>query len=75
MLNHALVRNNDEHEPEAWMLFLHGILGSGANWRTIAKRFIGARPRWGAVLVDLRMHGASRELAPPRPRAADRRPG
>jgi pimeloyl-ACP methyl ester carboxylesterase len=47
------------------MLFLHGILGSGANWRMIAKRFIAARPRWGAVLVDLRMHGASLSFAPP----------
>lgn len=65
MLNHALVRVSDDHEPEAWMLFLHGILGSGANWRTIAKRFIAARPRWGAVLVDLRMHGSSLGEAPP----------
>jgi pimeloyl-ACP methyl ester carboxylesterase len=65
MLNHALVRASEDREPEAWMLFLHGILGSGANWRSIAKRFIAARPRWGAVLVDLRMHGASLSLRPP----------
>jgi pimeloyl-ACP methyl ester carboxylesterase len=65
MLNHALVRASEDHEPEAWMLFLHGILGSGANWRTIAKRFIAARPRWGAVLVDLRMHGSSLGEVPP----------
>jgi len=65
LLNHALVRTSDEHEPECWMFFLHGILGSGANWRTIAKRFIAARPRFGAVLVDLRMHGSSLALPPP----------
>lgn len=47
------------------MLFLHGILGSGANLRTLARRFVHARPRWGAVLVDLRMHGSSQGFAPP----------
>jgi len=65
MLNHALMRASEDHEPECWMLFLHGILGSGANWRTIAKRFIAARPRWGAVLVDLRMHGSSLAFSAP----------
>lgn len=47
------------------MLFLHGILGSGANLRTLARRFVQARPRWGAVLVDLRKHGASQHFSPP----------
>ncbi|MGZ3416973.1 MAG: alpha/beta fold hydrolase [Polyangiales bacterium] len=51
--------------PQRWMLFLHGILGSGANWRTIAKRIVAARPEWGAVLVDLRLHGSSRPIDPP----------
>jgi esterase len=46
-------------EPERWMFFLHGILGSGANWRTFAKRVVAARPDWGVVLVDLRLHGES----------------
>jgi pimeloyl-ACP methyl ester carboxylesterase len=41
------------------MLFLHGILGTRANWRGIARRFVEARPGWGAVLVDLREHGDS----------------
>lgn len=41
------------------MVFLHGILGSGANWRTFAKQIVEARPSWGAVLVDLRLHGES----------------
>jgi esterase len=45
--------------PNRWMTFLHGILGSGANWRTFAKRFVAARPGWGAALVDLRYHGQS----------------
>lgn len=48
------------------MLFLHGILGSGPNWRTFAKQMIAARPDWGAVLVDLRLHGESlRGFEPP----------
>lgn len=48
------------------MLFLHGILGSGANWRTFAKGIVAERPDWGAVLVDLRLHGESQEgFAPP----------
>jgi esterase len=47
------------------MLFLHGILGTRANWRGIARRFVEARPRWGAVLVDLREHGESLGVPPP----------
>lgn len=51
--------------PSKWMMFLHGILGSGANWRTVARRFVSARPAWGATLIDLRKHGASRGFSPP----------
>jgi len=57
--------------PARWMLFLHGILGSGANWRTFAKQIVAAQPSWGAVLVDLRLHGESQEgFAPPHTVAA-----
>lgn len=55
----------DGATPTRAMLFLHGIFGSGANWRTFAKRLVTARPDWCAVLVDLRMHGASQSLPPP----------
>ena len=41
------------------MFFLHGILGRGVNWRTIARRFVAQRPDWAAVLVDLPEHGDS----------------
>lgn len=60
--------------PEKWMLFLHGILGSGSNWRTFARQIVGAKkeasiPRpateFGALLVDLRLHGESVDFAPP----------
>ncbi|QQR89912.1 MAG: hypothetical protein IPJ88_17365 [Myxococcales bacterium] len=52
-------------EPKRWMLFIHGILGRRANWRGIAKRFVQQRPDWGALLVDLRMHGDSVAFEPP----------
>lgn len=40
-------------------LFVHGILGSGANLRGIATRLVEADPNLAAVLVDLRGHGRS----------------
>ena len=63
-LAHAIVTAPAEESgavraPERWMLFLHGILGAGANWRTFAKQIVAADPSWGAVLVDLRLHGES----------------
>jgi pimeloyl-ACP methyl ester carboxylesterase len=52
--------------PSGLLVFLHGILGSGPNWRTFAKQVVQARPSWGAVLVDLRLHGESQgAFAPP----------
>jgi pimeloyl-ACP methyl ester carboxylesterase len=49
------------------------MLGTGANWRSFARRLAGAAPSWGFVLVDLRMHGASQGAPPPHTiaRAAD----
>ena len=51
--------------PTRWLVLLHGILGSGANWRTFARQIVAARPDWGALLVDLRLHGDSQGFAPP----------
>lgn len=68
-LAHALV-TADGREPSRYMFFLHGILGSGANWRSFARSFVALRPSWGAVLVDLRLHGASQGFAPPHTVAA-----
>ena len=35
------------HAPEAtpagWIVFLHGILGSGSNWQGFARRLCAAR--------------------------------
>ena len=47
------------------MLVLHGILGSGNNFATIARRLAAACPAWGFALVDLRMHGQSMDAPPP----------
>ena len=63
-LTHAIVEA-DGAKPTKSLLFLHGILGSGANWRTFARQFVAVRPAWRAVLVDLRKHGASQEFEPP----------
>lgn len=52
--------------PERWVLFLHGLLGQGGNWRSFGRRWVETHPKWGAVLVDLRLHGGSRAgFAPP----------
>lgn len=40
-------------------VFLHGILGSGQNLRTVARRFTERAPGWAAAVVDLRGHGRS----------------
>ena len=45
--------------PTRSLVFLHGILGSGQNLRTLARRFVEAHPDWAGVLVDLRRHGRS----------------
>ena len=45
--------------PERWVLFLHGLLGRGGNWRSFGRRWVQTHPTWGAVLVDLRLHGDS----------------
>lgn len=57
-------------DPARWLLVLHGIYGAGRNWGTLARRLVEARPEWGAVLVDLRMHGRSRDFSPPHTLAA-----
>jgi pimeloyl-ACP methyl ester carboxylesterase len=51
--------------PGRWVLFLHGFLGAGRNWASIGRGLVEARPDWGVVLVDLRLHGDSQGLAPP----------
>lgn len=57
VLHHEVV--SAETTPGRWMYVLHGIYGAGRNWRTVASRLTRRRPGWGALLVDLRMHGDS----------------
>jgi esterase len=61
---HSFV-TGDEPAPACWMLVLHGIYGSGANWRTFARQLCARRPDWGVVLVDLRQHGQSQGAPEP----------
>ncbi len=56
--------------PRAWLALTHGIYGTGANWRGIARKINEARPEWGVVLVDLRQHGRSEPGEPPHTLAA-----
>jgi pimeloyl-ACP methyl ester carboxylesterase len=64
ILSHSFIRA-PEREPERWLFMLHGIYGKGRNWASIARRLVEARPEWGVVLVDLRLHGDSRGFRPP----------
>ena len=65
ILHHQKLTAPGEPEPRRWILVLHGIYGAGRNWASVARRFVQARPEWGAVLVDLREHGASVGFPPP----------
>jgi esterase len=63
VVQHSLV--TPSAPPRRWMLFLHGILGSGNNLRALARRLVDACPSWGIALVDLRLHGGSQGAPPP----------
>jgi pimeloyl-ACP methyl ester carboxylesterase len=54
----------DGERPERGILFLHGILGRGTNLRSLAKRFVEARPEFTSWLMDLRGHGQSPKNTP-----------
>lgn len=61
---HALVTASGA-QPSRYMFVLHGIFGSGGNFRTFVRRLADACPDWGFVLVDLRGHGQSLGAPPP----------
>ncbi|HMV69381.1 MAG TPA: alpha/beta fold hydrolase [Myxococcota bacterium] len=52
----------------AWIL--HGILGSGRNWRAFSRRLAERLPDWRFVSIDLRNHGDSHPADPPHTVAA-----
>lgn len=53
-----------------WLYVVHGIYGSGRNWASFARRLVARCPEWGAVLVDLRLHGHSPRFEAPHTLAA-----
>jgi pimeloyl-ACP methyl ester carboxylesterase len=69
LLHHELV-TGEGGQPRRWLYFLHGIFGAGRNWSSIARRLVRERSDWGAMLVDLRQHGASQQFPPPHTVAA-----
>lgn len=64
MLRHVL-QTAPGATPRRWSWLLHGILGSGQNLRTVARRLVVDLPEWGFVLPDLRHHGDSHAEPPP----------
>jgi esterase len=57
-LHHATVAPPTDTATST-VLFLHGILGSGANLRGLAQRYVAARPEVSVTLIDLRGQGRS----------------
>lgn len=49
-----------------YFVFLHGILGSGINWRSFARAYMKASSKGdlGVLLVDLALHGDLRDQGP-----------
>ncbi len=60
----------DPEGPAGTAFILHGILGSGRNWRSFSRRLARAWPGRRLVLVDLRGHGDSHPAPPPNTLAA-----
>ncbi len=53
------VLSGADPQPGQTAYLLHGILGSGRNWRAFGRTLAGAAPGWRFVTVDLRHHGDS----------------
>lgn len=65
-LSHTVViGRGTSTRPTGTLYTLHGFLGSGRNWTSIARHLVELRPDWRVVLVDLRLHGDSRGLPAP----------
>lgn len=64
MLHHEIVKP-ESGTPTRSFLFLHGILGTGTNLRSLARSLTRGDASWQPVLVDLRGHGRSEMPAAP----------
>ena len=64
MLHYSVIPSTDPQATHTGV-FLHGILGSGRNWRSFAARMARALPSWRWIAVDLRCHGESPPQTPP----------
>ncbi|XP_010515724.1 PREDICTED: protein ABHD11-like isoform X1 [Camelina sativa] len=61
------VRSSGDRKNESTALILHGLLGSGRNWRSFSRSLasslsVSSASDWKMVLVDLRNHGRSAEV-------------
>ena len=56
MLKYSIMGNTESQRTVA---VVHGIFGSGANWRGFVQKWAQLRPDLRMVLVDLRNHGTS----------------
>ncbi len=59
-----------DEQADRLAIVLHGILGSGRNWRGIAKTLAERHPRWRFALPDLRNHAGAAPRPPPHTVAA-----
>lgn len=55
-----IVLSGPDHVPQRWAVFVHGILGTKQNLRSLGKALTARDYAWGALLVDLPHHGESR---------------
>nr|GMC88909.1 protein ABHD11 [Ipomoea batatas] len=57
------VRSSPDRPYIFTALILHGLLGSGRNWRSFSRSLASSLPsEWRMILVDLRNHGRSAEI-------------
>lgn len=61
----SIVEPPESGGVSATAVILHGVLGSGQNFRGLAKKLAARRPDYRFVLVDLRHHGQSSGAPPP----------